>query len=107
MSRAIPTMSLMFAVCLVNAGCEQDSKEVKLQDFITSHVAKMAHLQKESRLAKWAAATVGGSEDYQLVSELKLQIRQIYSDSEDFAFLDEIRKSGQISDPVLKRQVES
>ena len=106
MSRAALKISILIAVGVFVNGCKEKSKEVKLQEFITSHVAKVGPLQKESHLAEWAAATTGKSEDYQRVSEIKLQIRRIYSNSEDFAYLDGLRKSGTITDPVSKRQLD-
>ncbi len=93
-------------ISLANSGCERQSEEDKLQTFVTSHEQQVKSLQKRSHLAEWASATTGKSTDYQKYSDLKLQIRQIYSDPDDFAFIDQMRKSGSITDPVLKRQLD-
>lgn len=106
LKRTILLISSIIALSLGGSSCKPQSKEDKLQAFISSHVEQVKPLEKASRLAEWASATTGKSEDYQRQSDLTLQIRQIYSNPEEFAFIDEMRKSGEITDPVLKRQLD-
>jgi len=56
-------------------------------------------------LAWWDAATTGAPEAYDRSSEVTLQIRKIYSDPTEFAYLKELKESGQIEDPLLARQL--
>ncbi len=77
-----------------------------MQEFITTHVEKVKPMNKETNLAYWDAAISGKAEDYEKVSELTLKIRQVYSDPDDFAFIKELKESGQAKEPVLARQLD-
>ncbi|HNY77378.1 MAG: M2 family metallopeptidase [Sedimentisphaerales bacterium] len=90
------------AVC----GCGPDKKERDLQLFVTNHVAKIKPIEKEAALASWNAAITGDANDYDLSSELTLQLRRIYSNPDEFAFLKALRASGDIRDPMLARQLD-
>jgi len=76
-----------------------------VQEFVTSHVEKIKPLEKEAGLAWWDAATTGAPEAYDRSSKLTLQIRKIYSDPIEFAYLKGLKESGQIEDRLLARQV--
>jgi peptidyl-dipeptidase A len=84
-------------------GCAPRARQNELEGFITSHVEKIKPLQKERNLAAWNAATTGKSEDYERTSNLTLKIRRIYSNPREL-FLEEVRKSGKISNTILARQ---
>ena len=89
------------------SGCTQLTPEEKqLEQFLTDHVAKVKPLQKQSSLAWWEAATTGKAEDYDRQSKLELQIRQIYSNAKEYTFLDRLKKSGQVKDLLLARQLD-
>jgi peptidyl-dipeptidase A len=86
-------------------GYAENAQETQLQEFITAHVAKVQPLDKQANLAWWDAYTTGDSKAYDRNSELTLQIRRIYSDPKEFAFLKELKQSGGIKDPLLARQL--
>jgi peptidyl-dipeptidase A len=86
-------------------GYAENAKETQLQEFITAHVAKVQPLDKQANLAWWDAYTTGDPKAYDRNSELTLQIRRIRSDPKEFAFLKELKQSGQIKDPLLARQL--
>src|SRR5512137_702730 len=86
-------------------GYAENAKETQLQEFITAHVAKVQPLDKQANLAWWDAYTTGDPKAYDRNSALTLQIRRIYSDPKEFAFLKELKQSGQIKDPLLARQL--
>ena len=87
-------------------GCAQNAKEKELQTFINNHVEKVKPLSKEANLAYWDAAISGKEEDYDKVSELTLEIRQIYSNAKDFAMLKEMKESCDVKDTILARQLD-
>ena len=87
-------------------GCSPNAKEEQMQAFITTHVEKVKPMEKEANLAYWDAATSGKSEDYDKVGTLTLELRQVYSDPCDFAFLKEAKESGQVKEPMLARQMD-
>jgi len=85
-------------------GCAPRPTQDELEGFIKAHVEKIKPLHKERNLASWNAATSGKSEDYERASGLTLKIRRIYSNPREFAFLEDVRKSGKVSNPILARQ---
>ncbi|HUT31439.1 MAG TPA: M2 family metallopeptidase [Sedimentisphaerales bacterium] len=97
---------LLIAIQMTLFGCGPGTREQQLQGFISAHVEKIKPMAKESHLAYWEAANSGGGEDYNRVSELEFEIRQVYSDADDFALLRQIRESGQVNNPLLARQLE-
>jgi len=98
---------LTISVVVMISGCTQlNPEEKQLEQFLTDHVAQVKPLQKQAGLAWWEAATTGKAEDYDKQSKLELQIRQIYSNADDYAFLDQLKKSGQVKDLLLARQLD-
>ncbi len=91
----------MSAPCGYAAG----AKEKALKRFIAAHVEKIKPLEKQANLAWWDAAVTGDPSAYARSSETTLQIRRIYSDPKDFAFLKEIKASEQVKDKLLARQL--
>ncbi|NIW72604.1 peptidase M3 [candidate division KSB1 bacterium] len=73
--------------------------------FVNAHVQKIKPMAKETNIAWWDAAVSGKSEDYDKVSKLTLEIRQVYSNPKDFAFLKGMKESGQVQG-TLTRQLE-
>jgi len=86
-------------------GYAAKAKETELKEFITAHVDKIKPLEKQANLAWWDAAVTGDPKAYDRSSEMTLQIRRVYSDPKDFAFLKEMQQSGQIKDPLWTRQL--
>lgn len=101
----VRAIGLVFVVCMGVCGCAHNAKETELQEFVASHVEKIKPLEKEAGLAWWDAATTGDPAHYDRSSELTLQIRKIYSDAGEFAYLKGLKGSGQIEDRLLARQV--
>jgi peptidyl-dipeptidase A len=96
----------MLTASVAFLGCAPNLKEKQLQEFITTHVEKIKPMQKEANLAWWDAATKGKPEDYDRVSELTLKVRQVYSTPREFAFLRDMKESGQAKKPILARQLD-
>jgi len=100
------TVTVTLVVSLVLAGCGSAAKEAQLERFITNHVAKVEPLTTEANLAYWDASTTGKGEDYDRVKQLQLEIRRIYSDPDEFAFLKRVRDSRRTMDARLTRQLD-
>jgi len=94
------------AINVAIVGCAHIEKEKQLQQFISAHVEKIKPMEKAANLASWQAANSGKSEDYDKASELTLQLRQVYSSAEEFAYLKQTKEAGQIKDGVLARESE-
>ena len=101
----LSTLIIMLTISMFLFGCAYNSKEMELEEFITAHVEKIKPMSKELSLASWEAANSGKPEDYDKVSELTLKVRQVYSDPNEFAFLKEMKESGQVKDAILARQL--
>jgi len=92
-------------VTLLFSGCASH-KEAALQTFIDNHVTKVRPMAIQSNLADWEAATTGKSEAYDKAGKLRLKIRQVYSDANDYVYLRSTKASGQVRDPLLARQLD-
>jgi len=90
----------------IDSGCAPNAKERELKQFISAHVEKIKPLAKQRNLASWDAAGSGRAEDYEKASALTLQIRQVYSNPKDFAFLKGMKESGGLQNPLLARQLD-
>ncbi len=94
---------------LVLAGCSApliQPEEQALTQFIDDHVQTVAPLAQQANLAYWEAATTGASEAYEKAGTLDLHLKQVYSDPDDFAQLKDLHASGQVTDPLLSRQLD-
>lgn len=109
MKRLCVITALILAAATLG-GCaktdSQNQEEAQLQTFIDNHLATIQPLSKEAALAYWDAAVTGDPNSYDRSSELTLQIRNVYSDSNDFAYLKELKESDDIRDPLLVRQLD-
>lgn len=97
---------MMLTMSVFLFGCAHNAKENDVESFITAHVEKIRPMEKEAALASWSAAISGKPEDYDKVSELTLKVRQVYSNPQEFAFLKDVKESGQIRNAILARQLE-
>ena len=106
--KILSNLVMMLSISVIIFGCAPNGKEKEreLEKFITTHVQKIKPLEKKANLAYWKAANTGKSEDYDKVSKLTLEIRQVYSNRQEFAFLKDLKKSGQVKDTVLARQLD-
>jgi peptidyl-dipeptidase A len=104
MSRS--NLIMLFSLGLALTGCGPQAKEPTLDKFIQDHVAKVRPLAIQSNLADWEAATTGKPEAYDEAGKLRLEIRQIYSNTADYAYLKSVKASGKVKDPLQARQVD-
>ena len=105
--KTLSTLIMTLAVSVIVFGCAPNARESQLQKFVTAHVEKIKPMQKEANLAYWDAAVTGKSEDYDKYSKLVLEIRQVYSDPQEFAFLEEMKESGEVKKAKLARQLDA
>ncbi|RKY81309.1 hypothetical protein DRQ00_00130, partial [candidate division KSB1 bacterium] len=79
--------------------------EIQLQQFINQHVKVVEPLMKQVNLSYWKATISGKEEDYQHYADLSLKLRQVYSNRQEFEQLKKFKASGQIHEPLLRRQL--
>ena len=97
---------IMLIVTIALVGCNTGTADEQMQNFITKHVKKIKPMAKETGLAYWDAANSGKPEDYDKVSKLQFEITRVYTDPVEFTFLKKMKESRQVTDPVLKRQLD-
>jgi peptidyl-dipeptidase A len=80
--------------------------EEEFRKFLREYEAKVVLLSKDLSVAYFDATISGNKKDYDKAAWLQLQLSKLYSDKDDFRKLKEFKTSGQISDPLLARQLE-
>ncbi len=80
--------------------------EEKFREFLKYYESKVVELSRENSLSYFNASISGKPEDYQRSSELQLKLSRIFTNKEDFAKLKSFKESGEIVEPLLKRQLE-
>jgi peptidyl-dipeptidase A len=99
------SIGLLLAPAMMS-GCQTVTGEKELEHLIQAHVARVEPLSERANLAYWDAATTGEAQDYERVKKLQLEIRRIYSNRQDFAFLKNLRGAGAVKDVRLARQLD-
>ncbi len=79
--------------------------EKEFTQFLTTHVEKVKPLMKQMNLSYWDASISGRPEDYQRNAQFELELRTIYSDSNDFKLLKKFKNSDLLKNPLLNRQL--
>ncbi len=112
MRKMFTTIALVFSGILVSCclfmGCGNSKKntEMELKDFIKKFEAKYIPLAKESTLASWVAETSGKEDAYKKSADLEFKVSQIFADKKDFETLKKFKEAKDITDPLLKRQLD-
>jgi len=102
--RAIAAVLAMAGVLTV-AGC-QTPQERELRAFIDRHVAVVDPLRAETNRTMYAAEVSGKQEDFDRLKALRLKLHAIYTNHDDLALLERLQASGQVRDPLLRRQLD-
>jgi peptidyl-dipeptidase A len=85
---------------------QEDSRTMRAQKFVDTHVAKLKPLEKEAAAAWWDANTSGKDEDFRRKEEAQNRIDEALADREKFRELKEIKEAKGISDSTLARQID-
>jgi peptidyl-dipeptidase A len=80
--------------------------EQKFQEFLQAHLAKVKPLAKELYLIQWQYDTTGDEKLAERKKQLEEEYVKLYLDEKKFKQLKEFKKSGQIKDPILQRQLD-
>ena len=112
MRKMFTTIALVFSGILVSCclfmGCGNSKKntEMELKDFIKKFEAKYTSLVKESAIASWEAETSGKEDAYKKSADLEFKVSLIFADKKDFETLKKFKEAKDITDPLLKRQLD-
>ncbi len=101
---AIITLTTGLAGCKKQA--KEQAKEDPMQTFVDAHVATIKPMEKAANLAEWKAENTGEGEDFDRVSVLQLELKKVYANPEEFAYIKGVKDAGPIADPRLNRQAQ-
>ncbi len=101
----VATAWLLFIQC--STGRKENTMNAEADSLISQFVNKVKPLYKEMALSYWNASITGKDEDYQKSLEAELKYNEVLADKELFAKVQKIRTSGQLTDTLLIRQIET
>lgn len=84
-----------------------DPVNKEFQEFLNDYESRVLPLYKDAAEAYFNATISGKEEDYSRSAELSVKLNKIYTNKDDFAKLRKFKESGQITDPLMKRQLET
>jgi peptidyl-dipeptidase A len=87
---------------VTGAGISQED----FKTFVKDYEAKAIPLSRERNLAYFNASISGQDADYQKYDERELEYRILHSDPATFARINAFQEGGQVTDPVLHRELE-
>ncbi len=105
MFRQIALLIIDSTIVFGMIGCGENAMEKKFRTFVAEHVEQVEPLMKNWNLSYWKASLNGKKEDFDKTAEYELKIRTIYSDTNNFAYLKNLKQTDQINDPLLKRHL--
>jgi len=94
------------ALTLLSCSSNQEKMERRMNKFITWYEEKAVPLSKEAALTSWNANISGTDADWALSEKAAFNLASLYSDTEAFSELKEIKESGEVKDPLLARQAD-
>ncbi len=74
--------------------------------FILNYENSVKELYKQSALSNFKATISGEPADYQKAGEFQLKLEKFYSNKKQFEKIFELKKSENIKDPIIKRQID-
>lgn len=98
----------MLAIFLSSCGKKEQTSggktdsEKEFTEFVSALETKAIPIFKEMNLAYWNASITGKKEDFEKNAELQNKYAAIFADKPSF---EKLKKLGEISDPVLKREL--
>ena len=84
-----------------------DSPQAEFVKLHQSYVSKIAPLNRESKMSWWDSEVIGDDASYAKRVKASDALTAFYNDPDTFAKLKELRQSGQIKDPMLKRELDT
>ena len=87
------------------AGCNNNDEKV-LKDILSSTESSIHPLYIQSSNAYWNGTISGDSDEFAKYSEANIAMSRIYSNTEVFEKLKAIKERGNITDPLLNRQLD-
>lgn len=87
------------------SGCGENAMEQQFRAFVAETIEQVEPAMKEWNLSYWNASLTGKKEDFDKTAEYELKLRTIYADTNNFAYLKNLKQADQIKEPLLKRHL--
>ena len=87
-------------------GCGKTDYDKKAENLIKNLEQKVKRLEREASLSYWNAAITGKDEFFKKYEELNKKLADIYSDNDTFKKIKDLRNSGKLTEPELKRELD-
>jgi peptidyl-dipeptidase A len=91
---------------LFSCKSEQEKMENRMKKFITSYEAKIIPLYREQAITSWNANITGTDADLALSEKASFQYSKVFTDTDAFNELKELKESGAVKEPLLARQLD-
>jgi peptidyl-dipeptidase A len=102
---AICLSSTVLAINMTEEPKEYLQEEKDLMSFIKQYESKLIPIYVETTKSSYKASISGKEKDFKKSAELQVKLSSIYSNKDDFKKLEEFKKSKDIKDPDLSRQL--
>src|SRR5690606_20322608 len=79
--------------------------DAEAERLVEDHVRTVRPLLREANLSFWESATTGSDAAIERSARLRSAVKRIHSDRERFQQIRRLRASGELSDPLLRRQL--
>ena len=93
----------LVAAPLAKTTTNNDAEE--LMKFIKDYEAKIAPLYKNATTSSFDAKVSGKEKAYKKAADLQFQLEKVYTNKDDFKFLEKVKKDKKIKDVDLNRQL--
>lgn len=104
--RLVRRTALIGGVFTLALGCTEEANTVMFKKLLSEYEAAMIPLDNKIQLAVFQSYISGTDADFQISASLYNQKAKLLSSKTDFSTLEQIRKSGKVSDELLRRQLE-
>jgi peptidyl-dipeptidase A len=103
---AIILVTVVTISILWSCSSKQTKMENRLKAFISTYETKAIPMYRENALASWNANITGTNEDYAKSEKASFEYAKLFTDSQAFAELKEIKDTHEVHDSLLSRQLE-
>jgi peptidyl-dipeptidase A len=99
-------LTILFGFVAFSPATDMQTTENDFRVFLRDYESKVIPLSRESSLLSYNASISGNAADYEKSAQIQITLGKIYADTAAFAKIKAFRESGQITDPLLKRQLD-
>jgi peptidyl-dipeptidase A len=106
MKKLILGLTVLFLVITISCTSKQEKMENRMRNFISDFETKVIPLYIRQATTSWNANITGKNSDLALSEKASFEYTKVFTDSEAFNELKELKESGAVLDPLLARQLD-